>query len=124
MKLCLVVDDADVIRKVARRIIESLGYVVIEAETGMQAIDQCRREMPDLILLDWHLPEMGSHEVLQSIRGILTERDPTIIYCTTENDPVDLNTAFSNGITDFLLKPFDRDSLEAKVLEATRSEIA
>lgn len=120
MKLCLIVDDATVIRKVARHIVEQLGYIVIEAETGKAAIEQCRREMPDLILLDWHLPEISAHELLASIRAIRSERDPEILYCTTENDPTDLRRAFSGGITDYILKPYDRESLQTKIAQLGR----
>ena len=56
MKTCLVVDDSSVIRKVARRILEGLDFEIMEAEDGEQALDVCRRQLPEAILLDWNMP--------------------------------------------------------------------
>ena len=54
MKSCLVVDDSKVVRMVARRILEDLDFEVEEAEDGQKALDACKRQMPDVILLDWN----------------------------------------------------------------------
>src|SRR5262247_1461618 len=68
MKTCLVVDDSSVIRKVARRILEGLNFKISEAEDGQQALDECKREMPDAILLDWNMPVMDGYEFLKALR--------------------------------------------------------
>ena len=52
MNYCLVVDDSEVIRKVARRILEGLHFEISEAENGLQAIEMCKTRTPDAILLD------------------------------------------------------------------------
>ena len=59
MKTCLVVDDSSVIRKVARRILEGLDFQITEAEDGEQALESCRRQLPEAILLDWNMPKHG-----------------------------------------------------------------
>jgi two-component system, chemotaxis family, chemotaxis protein CheY len=51
MRTCMIVDDSSVIRKVARRILEGLEFEIIEAGDGEQALDLCRRTLPDAILL-------------------------------------------------------------------------
>lgn len=117
MKTCLIVDDAGVIRKVARYIIESLRYEVAEAETAQDALEHCKAGMPDVILLDWQLPSMTAHEFLAAMRGLSAERRPFVIYCTTEHDPVDIGRARSAGADTYLMKPFDRLGLEAKFSE-------
>src|ERR1043165_1404492 len=68
MKTCLVVDDSSVIRKVARRILEGLEFQIVEAEDGEQALEACRRQLPDAILLDWNMPKMDGYEFLRSLR--------------------------------------------------------
>ena len=68
MKNCLVVDDSSVIRKVARRILEGLDFEISEAEDGEQALDVCRRQMPDAVLLDWNMPKMDGYEFLRALR--------------------------------------------------------
>ena len=114
MKHCLVVDDSEVIRKVARRILESMHFEISEAETGQQAIEMCKSNMPDAILLDWMMPVMSGLEFLGALRLANLEKRPYIIYATTENDQSELTRAFTAGADDYVLKPFDRASLVAK----------
>jgi len=117
MKHCLVVDDSDVIRKVARRILESMDFAVAEASNGPEAIERCQQQTPDAILLDWQMPLMSGLEFLGSLRLAKLDRKPFVIYCTTENDPSDLARAFAAGADDYLLKPYDRESIEAKLID-------
>ena len=86
MKSCLIVDDSSVVRKVARRILEDLDYIVEEAEDGQEAFDKCREEMPDAVLLDWQMPIMGGLEFLKLLRAYVGGEHPRVVYCTTEND--------------------------------------
>ena len=65
MKSCLSSMTSSVVRKVARRILEDIDYIVDEAEDGQEAFDKCRQEMPDAILLDWQMPVMGGLEFLK-----------------------------------------------------------
>lgn len=118
MKSCLIVDDSSVVRKVARRILEDLDYVVEEAEDGQEAYDKCRREMPDAILLDWNMPIMSGLEFLKLLRAYVGGEKPRVIYCTIENDVGQIAMAMKAGADDYMMKPFDRDILEAKFEEA------
>ena len=117
MKVCLVVDDSDVIRKIVRIILEGKGIDVIEAEHGQQALEFCERALPDLIFLDWDMPIMGPHEFLAAFAEIPKTHPVKILYCMTENDPEDLARAFSGGITNYMMKPFERQYLESKIDE-------
>lgn len=118
MKRCLIVDDSSVIRKVARNIVESMNYEVLEAENGQEALDRCRAvPAPDLILLDWHMPVMGALEFLSALRLTNSGRRPYIIYMTTENDATDISRALASGADDYFLKPFDRAALVNKITE-------
>lgn len=114
MKSCLIVDDSSVVRKVARRILEDLDYVVEEAEDGQEAYDKCRQEMPDAILLDWNMPIMSGLEFLKVLRAYVGGEKPRVIYCTIENDIGQIAMALKAGADDYMMKPFDRDILEAK----------
>jgi two-component system chemotaxis response regulator CheY len=118
MKQCLIVDDSSVVRKVARRIMEELAFDVREAEEGAQALDMCRKGMPDLILLDWSMPVMDGVEFLAHLRKELADGEkPKVVFCTTENDVAQIAKAMRAGADDFLMKPFDRDIVEAKLQE-------
>ncbi len=120
MKHCMVVDDSDVIRKVARAFLERMGYMVMEADNGEDAIKRCDVAMPDLILLDWHMPGMTAVETLTALRRMQSNREPVILYMTTENDDEDIGRAKKAGANDCLLKPFDRVAFDAKITEMAR----
>jgi len=118
MKTCLVVDDSEVVRKVARYIFEFLKFETDEAEAGQEALDQCARSMPDAIFLDSYIPAMPTVTFLSSVRALANGGKPYIIYCATENDSTDIARALSAGADDYILKPFDRDTLSRKLAEA------
>jgi two-component system chemotaxis response regulator CheY len=118
MKHCMIVDDSDVIRKVTRRLLEGMSFMVSEAEHGQDALERCRARMPDVILVDWHMPVMMGQDFLVALRIEKGGKKPYVIYCASENDPEDISRALSLGANDYLMKPFDRESIEAKMLEA------
>jgi two-component system chemotaxis response regulator CheY len=74
--------------------------------------------MPDMILLDWHMPVMGGMEFLQSFRPLNKKKRPFILYCATENDKIELARAITAGANDYVLKPYDRETLYARIAEA------
>lgn len=117
MKTCLIVDDSSVIRKVARRILEGLGFTILEAEDGQQALDACRTEMPNAILLDWNMPVMDGLEFLAQLRKLDGGDAPKVVFCTTENDVAHIARAIRAGADEYIMKPFDREIVEAKFLE-------
>ena len=114
MKSCLVVDDSRVVRKVARRIAEDLGFVCEEAEDGQQAYDACAKEMPDAILLDWNMPVMSGIEFLEKLRAMDNGTHPKVVFCTTENDLSHIQRAMQAGANEYIMKPFDSDIIESK----------
>ncbi|GBU16156.1 MULTISPECIES: response regulator [Methylobacterium] len=115
MKTCLIVDDSAVIRKVARRIMETLGLAVSEAEDGEKALAHCAQEMPDAILLDWNMPNMDGYAVLKALRRSEGGHHPKILFCTTENDVGAIARALHAGADEYIMKPFDRDILRDKL---------
>ena len=117
MKTCLVVDDSSVIRKVARRILEGLGFTIEEAEDGQKALDACRRAMPGAILLDWNMPIMDGYEFLRELRKLPGGGAPKVVFCTTENDVAHIARAMHAGADEYIMKPFDKDIVEAKFAE-------
>ena len=118
MKTCLVVDDFTVVRKVTRRILENLKVEIGEAESGQHALDQCQQAMPDAIILDYHMPGMGTVEFLSTLRGLPSGKKPFVVYCTTENDTADITRTIAAGADDYLIKPFDREAVRAKLVAA------
>ena len=111
---CLVVDDSRVVRKVARRILEANGFQVREAGDGQQALDSCRTEMPDCVLLDWNMPVMDGLAFLKALRLEFGPDNPPVVFCTTENDMGHIEAAIMGGAQEYIMKPFDEDILTGK----------
>src|SRR5579862_9827469 len=109
MRLALVIDNSSVIRKVARRILEDYDFEVLEAEDGERALDACRRQMPDLVIVDWKVPALPGVAFVRALRRAPGGMKPKVVYCSTENDPEQVSHALSSGADQWLLKPFDRD---------------
>jgi two-component system chemotaxis response regulator CheY len=117
MKTCLVVDDSRVIRKVARRIVEGMGFACEEAGDGQQALDACRKAMPDAVLLDWNMPVMNGLDFLVKLRAEPNGKKPVVVFCTTENDMAHISQALRAGADEYVMKPFDGDIIESKFAE-------
>ena len=117
MKHCLVVDDSRVIRKVACRILSDLRFETDEAEDGVSALAACRTKMPELILLDGSMPNMNGIEFLKTLRREKGGERPVVLFCTTENDVAHLSEALGAGANEYIIKPFDRRIIEAKLAD-------
>ncbi len=118
MRTCLVVDDSRVIRKVARRIIEDMGFEVGEAGDGAEALAWCRAAMPDAILLDWNMPGIDGLEFLRQLRREPEGSYPTVVFCTVENSLDRIREALDNGAAEYIMKPFDSDIVQSKFVLA------
>jgi two-component system chemotaxis response regulator CheY len=114
VKTCLVVDDSRVIRKVARRILEDLGFEIAEAADGMEAMAWCRTAMPEAILLDWNMPVMDGLSFLRELRREPDGHAPVVVFCTVENDLEHIGQALDAGADEYIMKPFDKEIVEAK----------
>ncbi len=117
MKTCLVVDDSSVIRKVARRILEGMNFQIAEAEDGEKALKACEQQLPDAVLLDWNMPVMDGYEFLHNLRRMPGGDKPKVVFCTTENDVAHIARALHAGANEYIMKPFDKDIVEAKFHE-------
>lgn len=112
---CLVVDDSRMIRKVSRRIVESLGYQVSEVENGQEALARCQAAMPDLILLDWNMPVMSGLDFVTALRAMNSTKHARVVFCTSVADQFNVHKGFEAGADEFVTKPFDAETLLAKL---------
>jgi two-component system chemotaxis response regulator CheY len=115
VKTCLVVDDSRVIRKVARRILEDLGFEVAEAADGVEAMDWCEAVMPDAILLDWRMPGMDGLEFLRRLRAHPRGTAPKVVFCSVESEIEQIREALDAGADEYVMKPFDTDIVAGKL---------
>lgn len=112
---CLVVDDSKTIRKVIVGILKNLDIQSREAESGIAAYEECMRVMPEVILLDWHMPEMNGLEFLKKLRSEPTGLTPKVIFCTTESAIENIEQAIEAGADEYIMKPFDEEILASKM---------
>lgn len=114
-KVCLIVDDSRVIRRVSSKIAKSLGYVPLEAQDGLEALARCKKSMPHLVLTDWDMPEMDGLEFVKQLRAIPTPKAPVVVFCTSKSKAADVHAGIKAGADDYIVKPFDEAGLRAKL---------
>lgn len=118
MKMCLVVDDSRVVRKVARRILEALYFDTAEASDGAEALVFCKATMPEAILLDWGMPNMDGLEFVRLLRQEPGGDAPIVVFCAAENEPEKIAEALDAGADEYIMKPFDGDIVACKFSQA------
>ncbi|MDX2495263.1 MAG: response regulator [Desulfuromusa sp.] len=118
-KRVMIVDDALFMRTMLRDIFESAGWqVVVEAETGTEAIDEYKIHQPDLVTMDIVMPEMGG---IDALTKILSEHPAArIVVCSALSQKDLILEAINAGAKDFIVKPFQN----AQVLEVVERVVA
>ena len=113
----LVVDDEPQLRRVMRTTLTDLGYTVIDAKTGEDALELLRHDQPDLILLDLNMPGIGG---LETCRAIRETSDVPIIILSVRNTEREKVQALDAGADDYVSKPFGIQELLARIRAALR----
>jgi two-component system chemotaxis response regulator CheY len=114
MKFCLIVDDSSVVRMVARKILKELSFETGEAPDGLAAIAACQARMPDVILLDWNMPNMSGIDFVRQLRKMPGGAAPVVVFCSTQNDIGHIQEAMSAGANEYIMKPFDGEIIQSK----------
>jgi two-component system chemotaxis response regulator CheY len=114
--LALVVDDSRTVRIIVGNILREIGMEVLEAENGVAALEQLRQAPDvDLILVDWNMPEMDGFAFIQSVRSQRCFDAVRIMMVTTETDREQVARALRAGANEYLMKPFTKEVLIAKL---------
>lgn len=111
----LVVEDEQDMRALLRYNLEAAGYVVEEACDGDEAEVLLGEQLPDLLLLDWMLPETSGIELLRRVRRRPVSQAMPVIVVTARSDEADRVRAFETGADDLVVKPFSVNELMARV---------
>lgn len=114
-KLCLVADSSAAIRKAAGSILRDLRFHVTEAESGQDALMKIRQRTPDAILLDGAMAYPDGFEFLLALKDRGAAGQPKIIFCTADRDAAQIARAIEAGAHEYVIKPFDRSILSAKL---------
>ncbi len=112
----LLVDDSKTMRNIQKKALNGLGYEdLAEAEDGAQALQQVSAFGPELILLDWNMPNMNGLEFLTEFRTKDTKTP--VIMVTTEAEKSRVIEAIKAGVSNYVIKPFTPDILKTRIDE-------
>lgn len=113
-KILVIDDELDLLRLLALNL-EKEGYRVFQASTGNQGITLAKKELPDLIILDVVLPDIGGWEVCRRLKEDVSTKDIPIFFLTAKRRVEDEITGISLAACDYITKPFDMEDLKAKI---------
>lgn len=109
----LVVDDSLTVRKITGKLLEREGYQVLTAKDGVDALEQMKNSLPDILLVDIEMPRMDGYDLTRAVRGDPRTRGIPIIIITSRTAEKHRNQAAQLGVNAFLGKPYE----EAELLE-------
>ncbi len=122
MKKILVMDDTPTMRMIVAGMLEDLGFRdVLEAENAEMAVELLKKEKVAIVLADWNMPGKSGIEFLRQIRSIPETRGLPVVMMTSNNDPSQIEEARRAGVSSYLVKPFGRADLLARLEEAVEA---
>jgi two-component system phosphate regulon response regulator PhoB len=116
----LIVEDHKPLRSLLSFLLASAGYETFETADALSALDEASRQKPDLVLLDWQLPDMDGIKLLRLWRADEATARIPVIMLSGKADEVDRVTGLKAGADDYVTKPFSRDELLARVQAVLR----
>jgi DNA-binding response OmpR family regulator len=124
MKL-LLVDDDPAIRLIAGKALRRAGFTVTMATDGAQALEMVRAERPEVILLDWMMPDIDGPEVCRRLKGDPAFAAIPVIFLTARSQQAEVASGLAFGAAGYIVKPFDALTLgdEVRVLLARQMKI-
>ncbi|MGD0235750.1 MAG: response regulator [Syntrophorhabdales bacterium] len=112
----LVVDDFQTMRRIVRNILKGLGFTnIVEADSGVTALEILKKEKIDFIVSDLNMPEMTGIELLKTIRASEEWKDLPFLMVTAEGKREQVLDAVKNRVNNYVVKPFTPATLEEKI---------
>lgn len=116
----LAVDGSATMRRIIRNHLKQVGYEdVDEAENGRTALALLAKGPYDLLVTDWHMPEMSGLDLVREVRKSDSLRHMPILMVTTVSAKEDIVTALKAGVNNYVVKPFDTEILHTKIAQVT-----
>jgi len=114
--LAMVIDDSRAMRSILRRIVGELGFDVVEAADGQEALDLMDAgQVPHIALVDWNMPVLDGLGFVSSVRKRAEWRDVTLMMVTTESEHGQIVRALAAGAHEYVIKPFTPDAIADKL---------
>jgi len=111
----LVVDDFATMRRIITNVLRQLGFEhILEAEDGTKALQILETEKVDFVITDWNMPQMSGLDLLKAIRASEDKKHIPVLMVTAEAMQENIIKAAQAGVNNYIIKPFDRDIIEAK----------
>ena len=115
----LIVDDSKIVRRVLTNTVDRYfsaptwtnGCKIFEAEDGLVAMDQMKKQEIDIMLLDWNMPNMNGEEVVDAVRANKEWNKTRIIMATTEGGKESVLKMIKKGANGYMVKPFQQDAI-------------
>jgi two-component system, OmpR family, phosphate regulon response regulator PhoB len=120
MSTLLMVEDDAAIREMLQTFLDSKGYRVNQAESGEAALEQLAESTPDLLLLDWMLPDLDGIEIIRRVRQREHLSDLPIIMLTAKAEEIDKVKGLDIGADDYMTKPVSLKELDARIRSLLR----
>ncbi|MGB2868046.1 MAG: response regulator [Bacteroidota bacterium] len=114
-KKVLIVEDTDSVLMVMKRWVGNMGYDVITAEDGREALEKVRKDPPDMVLLDVMMPEMNGFAVCRELRSYDTMKKIPIVIVTALPASADSDEAKMSGANEVVIKPVTQSDLTRRV---------
>lgn len=112
----LVIDDSSTMRAILCTYSRNLGFETVEAEDGIQALEQLKSAGPfDALLIDWDMPRMNGFQLLKAVRANPQYSSCKILMVTAQNTYEKVAEAITAGADDFLMKPLDEQMFVEKL---------
>ncbi len=113
----MVIDDSRAMRLILARIAGQLGFDVIQAGNGREALDRLEEldQTPELALVDWNMPEMNGLEFIVAVRKEPRYKSMTLMMVTTESEQGQIVRALAAGAHEYVIKPFTPDAIVEKL---------
>jgi two-component system chemotaxis response regulator CheY len=112
----LVVDDSRTVRAIIGKILREMGMDVLDAGNGVQALEQLQQDPGlELLLVDWNMPEMNGLDFIRAVRAQRAYDHVRILMVTTETESAQVTLALNAGANEYLMKPFTKEILVAKL---------
>lgn len=112
----LIIDDSKALRAILAKLVKGLGFEVLEAGNGREALEQLKSKgAVDLSLVDWNMPDMNGIEFIQAVRAQDEYNAMKVMVITTQTEIDHITKALESGANEYLMKPFTRDALLVKL---------
>ena len=108
----LVIDDSRAMRALLARLLGELGFTVTEAANGREGLEHLQANgAPDIVLVDWNMPEMSGLEFVQKVRALREYDAVRLIMVTTETEMTRVVKALGAGLDAYVMKPFTKEAV-------------